>query len=265
MSYTPANRDDVVASPAAVGRSGQSATIDEFRLGFWRRQLRPYAQPVVDLGSGRVVAYRGLARWEHPRLGTLEAADFIDMISETPLPGQVDLYVARETAAVITLLLRDDRLYLYAPVSKRLIADVRTEQYLSEIADAYFLSTSQMRLQLARPLLDDWSPALRGAVLSLSDVGIPLALTGVDAVADAQSLDVFSELHLSRRLTSVVAVDPGARVAVSEIVRMAHDRGLLVLAAGVDTVEERDVLVEVGCDLAHGDLFGAPEPADNID
>ena len=262
LSYPPAD-SAVAASIAGAGRSDSSATMDEFRLGFSRRQLRPYAQPVVELGSGRVVAYRGLARWEHPRLGTLKAAEFIDMISETPLAGQVDLYVARETAAVITLLLRDDPLYLYTPVSKRLIADVRTEQYLSEIADAYFLSMSQMRLQIAARLLESWSPALRDAMLSLSDVGIPLVLTGVEAVPDA--LDVFSELHLSTHVCGAVAVDAAARSAVSEIVRAAHDRGLLVLAAGVDGVEERDVLIELGCDLAHGDLFGPPEPADNID
>ena len=161
MSSRPASRDVDIQPPLTVsGRSEASGTMDEFRIGLSHGDVRPYAQPVVDLDSGRLVGYRGLARWHHRHLGTLTAAAFIDMIAETPLASQVDLYIARETAAVLTLSLRDTPLHLYTPVSRRLVADIRTEQYLSEIADAFFLSMGQLRLQVARPLLDGWSPAL---------------------------------------------------------------------------------------------------------
>ena len=104
---------------------------------------------------------------------------------------------------------RDTPLCLYAPVSKRLIADVRTEQYLLEIAEAFSLTMHQIRLQIARPLLDDWSPALDDALHSLRDTEVRLVLTGVEHASDAQDLDEygFGELHLSRRLTSDAAHD----------------------------------------------------------
>jgi EAL domain-containing protein (putative c-di-GMP-specific phosphodiesterase class I) len=72
-------------------------------------------------------------------------------------------------------------------------------------------------------------------------------------------------VHLARRLTNAVASDAKVLLTVSEIVRLAHDREFLVVAAGVGSVQERDVLIEAGCDLAHGDLYGVPEPADNLD
>jgi len=239
----------------------------EFRVGMTQGEVRAYAQPMVDLGSGLVVGYRGLARWQHRRLGLLEAADFVGMIAETALATQVDLYVARETAAVLALTTRSTPLCLYAPVSRRLIEDVRTEQYLGEIAEAFSLTTNQIHVQVARPLLDDRSPALHDALHSLRDTDVRLVLSGVARPADAQDLDEygFGELHLSNALTSAAAHAADARRTVSEIVSIAHERGLLVAACGVNDEGHRDVLVESGCDLASGDLYGRPEPADTID
>jgi EAL domain-containing protein (putative c-di-GMP-specific phosphodiesterase class I) len=241
--------------------------MDEFRVAMSHGDVRAYAQPVVDLASGRVVGYRGLARWHHRRLGTLNAAAFIQMIADTPLANQVDLYIARETAAVLALTTRDTSLCLYVPVSKRLIADVRTEQYLSEIAGAFSLGTNQMRLQLAPAALGNWNPALRDALHSLRDADVAFVLTGVESASDVRHAAEygFREVHLSRRLTHAAATDADARLAVSGIVQLAHDQLVLVAATGVDHQQHRDVLIEMSCDLATGDLYGEPEPTTTID
>jgi EAL domain-containing protein (putative c-di-GMP-specific phosphodiesterase class I) len=241
--------------------------MDDFRVGLSHGDVQPYAQPVVEFGSGLLVGYRGIARWHHRRVGTLEASAFIDMIAGTPLASQVDLYIARETAAVLTLTVGDTPLRLYTPVSRRLILDVRTEQHLSEIAGAFFLSMNQIHLEVARPLLDRWSPALQDALESIRDTDVGLVLTGVEHASDVQSLarHPFDELHISRRLTNAAATDPDARSSVSEIVQLAHDRAVLVAATGVDTEQQRDPLLEAGCDFASGDLYGRPEPAHTID
>jgi EAL domain-containing protein (putative c-di-GMP-specific phosphodiesterase class I) len=270
MWHEPETREDVAIDrrQPIADRPGAWVTLDEFRVGMTCGDVRPYAQPIVELVSGRLVGYRGLARWHHRRLGVLNAAAFIDMIAETPLANQVDLYVARETAAALTFTTRgDERPRLYTPVSRRLIVDVRTEQYLCEIADAFSLTTSQLRLQVARPLLDQWTPSLQDALRSLREVGITLALTGGEHVSDAQHLAErgFHELHLSRRLTNAAATDPDARHSVTELVRRAHDLGLLVAATGVNSEQHRATLADTGCDLASGDLYGAPMPADTIE
>jgi EAL domain-containing protein (putative c-di-GMP-specific phosphodiesterase class I)/GGDEF domain-containing protein len=268
MSSEPAIRDAEISTPAGIAdRSDGSVTMTDFRVGLGRGEVRPYAQPVVDLRSGRLVGYHGVARWHHPRLGTLEAAAFIEMIADTPLASQVDLNVARELAAVLALAVGATPLRLYAPVSRRLIADVRTEQYLSEIADAFFVSMSQVSLQVGRPLLGRWSPALQDALESLRDAGVAFVLTGVEHGSDARVLATqpFDEIHISPRLTKAAVTDPDARRAVSVIVRLAHESDVPVAAAGVDTEPQADVLLEAGCDLASGDLYGRAEPASTID
>lgn len=268
MPNESATRDvDADETPAVTGRSDASPSMDDFRIGLSHGDVQPYAQPVVELGSGLLVGYRGIARWHHRRMGTLQASAFIDMIADTPLASQVDLVIARETAAVLTLTVGDTPLRLYTPVSRRLIADVRTEQHLSEIAGAFFLSMNQIHLQIARPLLDRWSPALQDALESLRDADVFLVLTGVERASDAQELagHPFDELHISRRLTNAAVTDPDARRAVSEIVQLARDRAVLVAATGVDTEQQHELLIEAGCYFASGDLYGRPEPANTID
>ena len=258
---------DVDVRHAPTGRPETSITMDDFRIAMSHGHVKPYAQPVVDLGSGVVVGYRGLARWHHRTLGNLKADAFIAMIAETPFANEVDLYIARETAAVLLLTARGAPLCLYAPVSKRLIADVRTEQYLLEIADAFFLSMHQIRLQLARPLLDHWTPALHDALQSLRDASVTLVLSDAEHASDVRAADDygFGELHVSRQLTQAAANDLDAMRVVTEIVRLAHDRGLVVAATGVDRPDQKDAMIATGCDLASGDLYGGPLPTDTIE
>ena len=263
-----ANRVAGVDSGAESSRRvAASVTMDEFHVAMSHGHVVPYAQPVVDLGSGRIVGFRGLARWHHRTRGTLKAGAFIDMIADTPLAKEVDLYVARETAAVVLLTARAAPVRLYTPASVRLITDIRTEQYLSEIADAFMLDMNQMHLQLARPLFDHPSPPLRDALRSLRDATIAFACTRIERETDLEDLDEldFGEFHLSRRLTNAAVDDPDARHVVSDIVRQAHDRGLLVAATGIADREQERALIETGCDLATGDLYGKPEPTNTIE
>jgi diguanylate cyclase (GGDEF)-like protein len=259
----------VVATPRASASNGRvdAPTMDEFRIGMSLGEVRAYARPIADLTTGLVVGYQGLARWHHRRLGLLDAAAFTDMIADTPLASQVDLYVARETAAVLTLTTRDVPLNLYAPASKQLISDVRTEQYLCEIVDAFSLGMNQLHLELPRAFMGEWGPALQDARQSLRAAELRLVITDVEQTSDAQRFaDLgFDELHLSYKLTNAVATDAGARRAVSEIVGIAHDRALLVTATGVNDVQHREALAGTGCDLATGALYGGAELTSWID
>jgi EAL domain-containing protein (putative c-di-GMP-specific phosphodiesterase class I)/GGDEF domain-containing protein len=258
---------DVETARYGSDPSETSVTMDEFRVAMSHGRIRPYAQPVVDLGSDTIAGYRGFARWHHSNLGVLEPTAFVDMIADSTLANEVDLYVARETAAVLLLTSADVLAHLYAPASRRLIADLRTEQYLSEIAAAFFLRMAQIHLQIARPLLEGWTPVLDDALRSLREADVALAITGVDNAADAHDLvdDRFQELQLSRRLVRAAPGDTAARRTVADIVRRAHDRGLRVTATGVDDAGLRDAMIESGCDRATGDLYGRPVPANTIE
>src|SRR5262249_26095958 len=102
-----AREDSDEAARPLPERPGESVTLADFRVALSHGHVQPYAQPVVEVASETIVGYRGVSRWHHKRLGVLHAATFIDMIAGTPLAAQVDLYIAREIAAVLTLVTRD--------------------------------------------------------------------------------------------------------------------------------------------------------------
>jgi EAL domain-containing protein (putative c-di-GMP-specific phosphodiesterase class I) len=262
----PARESETVAR--GIAPSGHDApTMNELRIGMSHGEVQTYASPIVRLDSGSVVGYVGLARWHHRRLGTLEGPAFAEMIAETSLANQVDLLVARETAAVVTLTTRDVPLHLYAPVSRRLISDIRTERYLCEIADAFSLELNQLHLNVARPLVNDWSPALRDALQSLRAEGIRFVVTDLERPSGVERLVAlgFDEVHLSSELSRAASNDADARRTVANIARVAHEHAVLVAAVDVDDTGQRDVLVEAGCDLAAGRLYGGPVPTNAID
>lgn len=254
--------------PPSTDATVPLATLDEFMVGMSHGDVQPYAAPVVDLESGRVVGYQGLARWHHPQRGVLEADAFTDLIRGSPLANEVDLYVAREVAAMLTLLAHDDdALRVYAPVTKRLVADVRTEQYLWEIADAFSLRMEQLCLQVGRALLDSWSPALQDALVSLHDAGLTLVVTDVEQDDDARRfLDQgFDELYLAPALGRAAASDTAEWSTVQRTVAAAHAGGQRVVATGIDDLAQRAAIVRAGVDLATGRLYGEPVPTDTIE
>jgi PAS domain S-box-containing protein len=264
----PATRETASASHHSIGAGPDAyVTMDEFRLGLSHGDVRAYARPVAGLATGAVAGYEGILRWHHKRLGRLEASSFIAMIAESPLANQVDLYLARETAGVLTLRTRDRPLHFYTPISKRLVADAHTEQYLSEIADAFSLALDQMHLQLARRVIDGWSPTLDDALVALRAAGVVLALTGVERASDvADAVERgFGEVRLARRLAVAATHDQDARRTVTEISRRAREHGVPIVAAGVDDARIRDLFVEAGCDFGTGELYGELELSDTID
>jgi EAL domain-containing protein (putative c-di-GMP-specific phosphodiesterase class I) len=255
------------AAHATDATDATSASIEAFRLALSHGDVVPYAQPVVDLSSRLVMGYRGLARWNHRRLGQLPAQRFIDMVGGSSSASNLDLYVAREVAAMLLLTARFVSLRMYTPVSLRLIDDVHSERYLLEIAEEFSLPMHQMHLQIARPLLGRAPASFRSSLRSLRDAGVGFVLTGVEDPSEVEFAadNAFRELHLSRELTQAAAIHPGALRIVSDIGARAHRRGMLVAATGVfDRAHERE-LVDAGCDLGSGDVYGEPEPAAMIE
>ena len=89
--------------------------------------IRPHVQPVVDLHRGVLVGYQGLARWEHPRRGLLEAEQFVDVVANTPILPVVDLAVLRRTAAAAARTARSGlQVRAYGHLSRRFLARRRS-------------------------------------------------------------------------------------------------------------------------------------------
>jgi EAL domain-containing protein (putative c-di-GMP-specific phosphodiesterase class I) len=226
------------------------------------REFHPFAQPVVDVATGEVRGYRGVVRWQHPTRGLLAAGEFVHLVAETPIATVLDLYVARQVAALIERVADGRDLRVYAPVSMPLLVHPRAEYYLEEIGDAFGLSLAAFHLQIARSLLDEPTPRLTGALRALRDAGIALVLTDAGHPTDPEKFAAygFAEVHASRALAHTPA-HPSGRDALAELVECAHQLGMMVAATGVVDAQHRERVLHAGCDLATGLYYGEPTSA----
>lgn len=240
-----------------------AALAEELPVAISHGLIEPYVQPVVDLRTGRQVGLQGLARWRHRTRGLLEASAFIDLVANTAMSPVVDLAVMRGTAAALHDLPADGPARLYAHLSRRLVGDRGLERHLVEVADENRLRPEQLFVEIGQRLVARRSKVVASALRSLREIGTRMVLTGVDQECGVNDVveHGFDELRLSDRLLAEAATEPSRRRALLGTVGMAHSLGLAVVAVGVETRQQREVLVDAGCDLALGLLFGRPVPA----
>ena len=247
------------ATASAVDRVSHAAALtDEFAIAVSRGLVRPHVQQVLDLRTGAVVALQGLARWERAEGSLLEASGFIELLAETPIAPVVDLAVVRSTAAAAARA----GVRAYVHVSGRLLADEQFDRYVTEIAEEHRLSLNDFSLNIAQSLVAQSTRSGWDAVRVQRELGVRTVLSGVDRVCEVNDIVDFGfdEIRLARRLVQDAATDPLRARVVRGTVALAHGLGLRVAAAGVESEQERAVLLDAGCDYAHGNLFGLVAP-----
>ena len=143
-----------VVAHEALADVGVPTLPDELAVAVSHGQIRPHVQPVVDLNRGVLVGYQGLARWQHPQRGLLEADQFVHEAANTPMLPVVDLAVLRRTAAAAARAARGGlHLRVYGHLSRRLIGDADLERYLTEIVDDLGIAPSDLCVEVSQALI----------------------------------------------------------------------------------------------------------------
>src|SRR3954453_5640448 len=241
--------------------------VDELAHAVSHGQMRPHVRPVVDLQTGALVGYQGIAHWEHPRRGLLDAAQFIHFAANTPIIPVIDLEVLRRTAAAAANTTRNGlRVCAYAHLSRRLIGDVDIERHLCELIDDLGIAPSDLRVEIAHALVARPSRTVASTLRAVRDIGVRTVLSGVDGQCEVNEIVEyeFDQLRLSARLVRDASRDAARRRVADGTIALARSLGLTVIAAGVDTDVERVHLRDAGCDYAEGTLFGSALPAGTV-
>lgn len=225
-------------------------------------------QPIVELATGVIRKAEALIRWQHPTRGMVNPAEFIAIAEETGLIIDIGDWVFRETARHVKLWRERHHADFQISINKSPI------QFHSENNNhaAWFDYLQQLEMpgqsiviEITEGLLLDASTTITDQLLAFRDAGVQVALddfgTGYSSLSYLKKFDI-DYLKIDRSFVSNLAPNSDDMALCEAIIVMAHKLGIKVIAEGVETAKQRDLLTSVGCDYGQGYLFSRPLPAE---
>lgn len=245
--------------------------LNDLRNATSQQQLRVYYQPIVELASNRIRKAEALARWEHPVRGMISPVEFIPLAEETGLIDEIGDWVYRQALHQVTewRASRDPDFQISvnrSPVQFRKTANPVT--HWSNELRQQALSGQCVVFEITEGLLLNAEQEIQEELLNMRTAGIQVALddfgTGYSSLAYLKRFDI-DYLKIDQSFVCNMETSPDDQALIEAIIVMAHKLGLQVIAEGVETTRQKEMLLQAGCDYAQGYLFSRPIPADEFE
>jgi diguanylate cyclase (GGDEF)-like protein/PAS domain S-box-containing protein len=235
------------------------------RAGLKLHQFDVHYQPIIDIHSRRVAGVEALLRWKHPAQGYVSPERFIEVAEETGLIIPLGQFVLDRVCRDITQW-REQGAHL-VPVSMNVSAVQLERTRLRELIQQAMLKNrigpQLIALELTEgSLFETRTGEFReDALASLRDLGVKIAIddfgTGYSSLSYLKRWRVDS-LKIDRSFVRDIATDASDHAIVSAIVAMARSLNIQVVAEGIETWQQLEILRNMGCTFAQGFLFAKP-------
>ena len=228
-------------------------------------QLVPYFQPLVTLRTGQLAGFEILARWQHPEHGLIPPNEFIPRAEQdgwiNALTQQI-LEKAFDAAAAMP-----DLLTLAINVSPLQLLDIRLPQQIFGMATQADFALTRLVVEITESALVDDLEAASAIVGELKEMGCGLALDdfgkGYSSLLHLQALP-FDQLKVDRSFVSSITQKRKSRKIVSAVASLGQSLGLTTVAEGIETQEQAEMMLGLGCELGQGYFYGRPMPAEDL-
>lgn len=254
-------------------RALQRLTLEsELRQALERDELLVYYQPIVEMESDRLIGMEALVRWQHPLRGFISPGEFVPIAEETGLVVPLDRWVLRQACQQLATWRAQYEAFASVRVSVNLSAqDLRSTRLLSDI-DAILRDTklagSCLTLEITESMLiEDIEPTLvllyelhdRNIRVSIDDFG-----TGYSSLNYLHQLHV-DYLKIDRSFVHQLRQDHPNYQVVNTIIALSQQLGLMTIAEGIETAEQKYWLGQLGCTLGQGYFFAKPLSSGEIE
>ena len=236
----------------------------ELRRALANGELECYFQPIMELWTNRISGFEALVRWIHPQQGLLNPADFIPIAEETGLIVDLDAQILEQACKKITewnLVTPEKLLTLSVNISARSLLDLALSDRVASAIKTHQVQASNLYLEITETALIDDIELATTCINKLESLGVRMAIddfgTGYSSLRYLKNLQV-GVLKIDRSFTDGLSVDHGDGVIVKAVIDMANALNMAVVAEGIETQHQLDVLKGLGCEYGQGYLFGRP-------
>ncbi len=259
-----------VFRPALAGKGREKLELESaLHKAIERDELVLHYQPKVDVRAARMVGAEALMRWRHN--GALVApADFIPMAEETGLIVPLSEWAIREAA-------RQARIWqdafgfadsIAVNLPSRLFERTDLVEYIHDAVTTYGVPHRAIELEITETgLMKDLQNVIP-SLHRLNEIGVEISIddfgTGYSSLAYLTTLPI-SELKIDRSFIRDLGMTPQSSAVVTAIIALARSLGLRVVAEGVETLRQMDVLHRLGCGIMQGYLFSKAQPPEEIE
>ncbi len=232
----------------------------------WREgAFELHYQPQVDLRTDGVTGCEALLRWRHPVRGMVSPADFVPVAEETGLIEEIGQWVLRTACAEAATW----------PANVRIAVNVSPIQFRSEtlslkvaaVLSETGLDPRRLELEITEAVLIADDDAALATLNQLRALGVHIALddfgTGYSSLQYLQRFP-FDKIKIDRSFVKEVTRDSSSASIIRAVVSIAADRNMITTAEGVETLQQRETVQNLGCTQMQGFLFSAARPAQEI-
>lgn len=260
------------SAPMRADKDSRVALESELRFAIEKKQLTVLFQPIMYLRTEELAGFEALVRWEHPRLGDMNPADFVPLAEESDLIVKLGAYVLQAAVAEAQrwhkeLPRPDNPLFVSVNVSTRQLFRPDLVSEVRQIMGRGLLPKGSLRLEITESLVME-NPeqatkvlenlAATGAVLALDDFG-----AGYSSLCYL-NLFPFSTIKIDRALVHMSSQTGSSTAILRSVVALAHELGKSVVAEGVEVEEDVGLLRSIGCEFAQGFFYGKPASAREV-
>jgi diguanylate cyclase (GGDEF)-like protein/PAS domain S-box-containing protein len=245
--------------------------INDLHHAIHENQFEVYYQPIVDLATGSIKKAEALLRWNHPKLGLISPAHFIPVAEETGMIIELGSWVFEQATQQLAHWRTSHRSNLQISINKSPMQfKVDANEHLLRIQnqlDKLGLSGKSIVIEITEGLLMEAGNQITQQLNYFRDSGIQVALddfgTGYSSLSYLQEFDI-DYIKIDKSFVSKLAPNSNNLVLCEAMIIMAHKLNIKVIAEGVETIEQRELLDKAGCDYAQGYLFSKPIPAEDF-
>ena len=242
---------------------------NDLRFAVRRNELMIHFQPIIDLSLRRMTGAEALVRWKHPEQGLIPPDVFVPLAEETGAITNIGLWIVETVCQQLAEWKRQGHdYYISINISARQIPDGLPPITLIETVNRYGVDSSRLAIEITESVFMGDSEAAQIWLDAVHELGFRIYLddfgTGYSSLSYIKRFPV-DVLKVDKSFVRDMSEDNSDRALVGAIINMASSLGLSVVAEGVESAHQLELLEKAGCRCVQGYYFSRPVPADEIE